>query len=59
MTVTVTGTVEITPWILGWGDAVEVIAPQTLRKKIADAGATMAARNEGQGRGPKSRGGSR
>src|SRR5438477_3411936 len=45
LTVTVTGTVEITPWILGWGGAVEVIAPQELRKKIADAGATMAARN--------------
>jgi hypothetical protein len=45
MTVTVTGTVEITPWILGWGDAVEVIAPPELRKKIAEAGAKMAARN--------------
>jgi len=59
MAVTVTGTVEITPWILGWGDAVEVIAPPELRKKIADAGATMAARNGGQGGGRKSRGGSR
>jgi hypothetical protein len=45
MTVTVTGTVEITPWILGWGDAVEVLAPLELRRKIADVGAKMAARN--------------
>jgi predicted DNA-binding transcriptional regulator YafY len=67
MTVTVTGTVEITPWILGWGDAVEVIAPKELRKKIADAGAKMAARNAvkipspsggGQGGGRRARGGS-
>ncbi len=67
MTVTVTGTVEITPWILGWGDAVEVIAPKELRKKIADAGAKMAARNTvkipspsggGQGGGRRARGGS-
>ena len=66
MTVTVTGTVEITPWILGWGDAVEVIAPPELRKKIADAGAKMSARNVvnvpspsggGQGGGRKARGG--
>ena len=45
MTVTVTGTVEITPWILGWGDAVEVLAPRDLRDKIASAGAKMALRN--------------
>jgi len=45
MTVTVTGTVEITPWILGWGDAVEVVAPQDLRDKIAGMGAKMAERN--------------
>ncbi len=45
MTVTVTGTVEITPWILGWGDAVEVLAPVELRRKIADVGAKMATRN--------------
>jgi proteasome accessory factor B len=51
MTVTVTGTVEITPWILGWGDAVEILAPQDLRKKIADTGAKMEARNKGLVRG--------
>jgi predicted DNA-binding transcriptional regulator YafY len=46
MIVTVTGTLEITPWILGWGDAVEVLAPADLRKKISDVGAKMAARNK-------------
>ena len=45
MTVTVAGTVEITPWILGWGESVEVIAPLALRQAIADSGAQMAARN--------------
>jgi predicted DNA-binding transcriptional regulator YafY len=45
MTVTVTGTVEITPWILGWGEAVEVLGPPDLRKKIAVAAAKLAARN--------------
>ena len=46
MSVTVAGTLEITPWILGWGDAVEVLAPSDLRRKIADVGAKMAARNK-------------
>ena len=45
MTVTVSGTLEITPWILGWGDAVEVVAPAELRQKIASLAANMAARN--------------
>ena len=45
MTVTVTGTVEITPWILGWGDAVEVLAPPTLREAIAATGQNMGIRN--------------
>jgi predicted DNA-binding transcriptional regulator YafY len=45
MQVTVAGTVEITPWILGWGDAVEVLAPADLREKIAAVGAGMAGRN--------------
>jgi predicted DNA-binding transcriptional regulator YafY len=53
MTVTVTGTVEITPWILGWGDAVEVLAPTDLRKKIGEVGTKMAARNQDQGGGRK------
>ncbi|TMD65921.1 MAG: transcriptional regulator [Chloroflexi bacterium] len=47
LTVTVAGTVEITPWILGWGDAVEVVAPRELRDKIAAAGLKMSSRNSG------------
>jgi predicted DNA-binding transcriptional regulator YafY len=47
LSVTVAGTVEIRPWILGWGEAVEILAPQELRAKIADTGAKMAARNAG------------
>jgi predicted DNA-binding transcriptional regulator YafY len=45
MTVTVTGTIEITPWILGWGDAVEVLSPADLRDKIGKMGKGMAVRN--------------
>jgi predicted DNA-binding transcriptional regulator YafY len=45
MTVTVTGTIEITPWILGWGEAVEVLAPNELRRKIAEIGQRLASRN--------------
>ncbi|MDQ6883689.1 MAG: WYL domain-containing protein [Candidatus Dormibacteraeota bacterium] len=45
MRVTVAGTVEITPWILGWGDAVEVLAPVELRQRVSETGARMAARN--------------
>ena len=45
MRVTVAGTVEITPWILGWGDAVEVLAPAELRSAICQAGARLSARN--------------
>jgi predicted DNA-binding transcriptional regulator YafY len=45
MSVTVAGTVEITPWILGWGDAVEVLAPVDLRERIAAIGEGMTERN--------------
>lgn len=45
MRVTVAGTVEIAPWILGWGDSVEVLAPADLRQRIAAAGAKMAVLN--------------
>jgi len=48
LTVTVAGTVEITPWILGWGEAVEVLSPADLREKIAAAGMKMGERNRGQ-----------
>jgi predicted DNA-binding transcriptional regulator YafY len=37
LTVTVAGTVEIQPWILSWGDGVEVLAPPALREAIAGA----------------------
>jgi predicted DNA-binding transcriptional regulator YafY len=29
------GTFEITRWILGWGDAVEVVRPAALRRDVA------------------------
>jgi predicted DNA-binding transcriptional regulator YafY len=29
------GTFEITRWILGWGDAAEVVRPEGLRKDVA------------------------
>ena len=45
MVVTVAGTLEITPWILGWGDAVEVLSPVELRERVAEIGQTMAERN--------------
>ena len=45
MSVTVSGTIEITPWILGWGEAVEVLAPDELRQKIALIAERLAARN--------------
>ena len=35
LTVTVAGIVEIRPWILSWGDAVEVVAPPALREAVA------------------------
>ena len=37
LTVTVAGIVEIRPWILSWGDAVEVLAPPQLRESTARA----------------------
>jgi proteasome accessory factor B len=35
LTVTVAGTVEIRPWILSWGDGVEVLEPPELREAVA------------------------
>jgi predicted DNA-binding transcriptional regulator YafY len=41
LTVRVRGTVEITPWILGWGPDVEVLSPLELRSRVSElAGAT-------------------
>lgn len=37
MTVRVAGIVEIRPWILSWGDQVEVLAPSELRDAVAAA----------------------
>ena len=35
LSVTVAGIVEIRPWILSWGDGVEVLAPSELREAVA------------------------
>jgi predicted DNA-binding transcriptional regulator YafY len=37
LTVTVAGIVEIRPWILSWGDGVEVLEPESLRISVAEA----------------------
>jgi predicted DNA-binding transcriptional regulator YafY len=37
LTVTVAGIVEIRPWILSWGDGVEVLEPESLRVSVAEA----------------------
>jgi len=44
--VTVAGIVEIKPWILSWGDAVEVLEPAELRDSVAAAVRVAAARYE-------------
>jgi predicted DNA-binding transcriptional regulator YafY len=43
----VAGIVEIRPWILGWGDAVEVLEPPELREVVATAVTRAAARYAG------------
>jgi predicted DNA-binding transcriptional regulator YafY len=43
------GLLEITPWILGWGSAVEVLAPAELRDRVA---ATALALTDIYGRAP-------
>ncbi len=40
----VAGTVEVRPWILGWGDTVEVLEPPELRAAVATAVRGAAAR---------------
>jgi len=35
LTFTVAGIVEIRPWVLSWGDGVEVLAPASLRESVA------------------------
>lgn len=44
LTVTVAGTIEIRPWILSWGDGVEVLEPPALRASVAAAVHGAAAR---------------
>jgi len=44
LTVSVAGIVEIRPWILSWGDAVEVLEPAALRESVANAVRGAAAR---------------
>ncbi len=44
LSVTVAGIVEIRPWILSWGDGVEVLAPTELRDSVAAAVRAAAAR---------------
>jgi predicted DNA-binding transcriptional regulator YafY len=44
LTVTVAGIVEIRPWVLSWGDAVEVLEPTALRDAVAAATRGAAAR---------------
>ena len=39
LTVTVAGIIEIRPWILSWGEAVEVLEPPALREAVARGGA--------------------
>ena len=42
----VAGIVEVRPWILGWGETVEVLAPPELRRVVADAVRGAATRYE-------------
>jgi predicted DNA-binding transcriptional regulator YafY len=46
MRLSVAGIVEIRPWILSWGDAVEVLEPPALREVVAAAVRNAAARYE-------------
>jgi len=47
LTVTVAGTVEIRPWILSWGESVEVLEPADLREAIATSVRDASARYAG------------
>lgn len=40
------GVTEITPWVLSWGDTVEVIGPPALRERIARVAQQLAGRYE-------------
>lgn len=43
VTFEVGGLLEITPWVLSWGEAVEVLAPAQLRQRVATAARAQAA----------------
>ena len=47
LAVSVAGIVEIRPWILSWGDGVEVLEPPELRESVATAVGRAAARYAG------------
>lgn len=47
LAVTVAGTIEIKPWILSWGEAVEVLEPPELREAVAASLRDAAARYAG------------
>ena len=47
LAVTVAGTVEIKPWILSWGEAVEVLEPAELREAVVTSIRDAAARYAG------------
>ena len=44
---------EITPWVLGWGADVEVLAPEELRAEVASHGERMASLYAAQPAGPQ------
>jgi proteasome accessory factor B len=50
--VRVDGLGEISWWILGYGDQVEVLAPEPLRRRVAEVAARVAARYAPEGRQP-------
>lgn len=41
MTLSVTNTVELYSWILGWGEKVEILEPEELRKRVARTATAM------------------
>ncbi|MCL4459035.1 MAG: WYL domain-containing protein [Chloroflexi bacterium] len=43
LTLRVASTLEITPWVLGWGDQVEVLEPKDFRESIRETAQRMAA----------------
>jgi predicted DNA-binding transcriptional regulator YafY len=48
--VRVNGLGEIAWWVLGYGETVEVIAPPTLRKRVAEAASAVLQKYPAEGR---------